>query len=140
MENIKDKTEINEYIRDKEGNITKIVNILSLFKDVELYLGEDGFQYSDNCIIKHSRNIKDIIGIGDYIVKHSKNIIDLIEEGDYVNGHLIVNEIYGEDDNELYFEIEDDLNKSRYIGEKDIEYISTKEKYKEKIYVINREE
>lgn len=123
MENIKDKTEINEYIRDKEGNITKTVNILSLFKDVELYLGEDDFQYSDNCIIKHSRNIKDIIGIGDYI-----------------NGHLIINEIYGEDDNELYFEIEDDLNKSRYIGEKDIEYISTKEKYKEKIYVINREE
>lgn len=66
MEEIK----VGEYVRDKEGNITKIINTLSLFKDVELYLGEDGYQYSDNAI-----------------VKHSFNIIDLIEEGDYVNGY-----------------------------------------------------
>lgn len=64
--------EVEEYIRDKEGNITKIINTLSLFKDVELYLGEDGYQYSDNAI-----------------KKHSKNIIDLIEEGDYVNGYKV---------------------------------------------------
>lgn len=42
--------EVGEYIRDKEGNITKIINTLSLFKDVELYLGEDSYHYSDNAI------------------------------------------------------------------------------------------
>ena len=65
--------EVGEWIRDKEGNITKVLNILSLFKDVYLYLGEDGYQYSDNAIYNHS-----------------KNIIDLIEVGDYVNGEKVI--------------------------------------------------
>ena len=60
--------EVGEYIRDKEGNITKIINTLSLFKDVELYLGEDSYQYSDNAIKKHSKNIIDLIEVR----RHSK--------------------------------------------------------------------
>lgn len=53
--------EVGEYVRDKEGNITKIINTLLLFKDVELYLGEDGYQYSDNTIKNHSKNIIDLL-------------------------------------------------------------------------------
>lgn len=61
------KIEVGEYARDKEGNITKIINTVSLFKDVELYLGEDGYQYSDNSILNHSKNIIDLIEVGDYV-------------------------------------------------------------------------
>lgn len=32
-----------------------------------LYLGKDGYQYSDNCIVKHSKNIIDLIEIEDYV-------------------------------------------------------------------------
>ena len=70
------------------------------------------------------------------IVKHSNNIIDLIECGDYVNGHKVVNEIWGEDDNELYFEIEGGFNKAKYIGEKDIKSILTKEQFSSLEYII----
>ena len=37
-----------------------------------------------------------------------------------MNGHRIVDEIWGEDDNDLYFEIEGGFNKAQYIREKDI--------------------
>ena len=52
--------EVGDYIKDKEGNITRIIGILPLFKDVNLYLGEDGYQYSENAISKHSKNIIDL--------------------------------------------------------------------------------
>ena len=64
------------------------------------------------------------------ITKHSPNLIDLIEVGDYINGHKIVSEIWGEDDNDLYFEIEGSYHKATYIGEKDIKSIVTKEQFK----------
>ena len=105
--------EVGEYIKDKEGNVTKIINILSLFKDVYLYLGEDGYQYSENAIINHS-----------------KNIIDLIEEGDYVNGEL-VSAIYDENEEDEQIQIETN-NQGKYIYyiNDDIESIVTKEQFK----------
>ena len=42
-----------------------------------------------------------------------------------MNGHKVVNEIWGEDDNNLYFEIEGGFNKAKYIGEQDIKSIVT---------------
>lgn len=59
--------QVGDFIKDKENNITKVIGILSLFKDVYLYLGEDGYQYSDNAIIKHSLYITDLLSINDYI-------------------------------------------------------------------------
>ena len=111
--------EVGEYIRDKEGNITKIINILSLFKDVYLYLGEDGYQYSENAIIKHS-----------------KNIIDLIEVGDYVNGKRViyVASIENKDDEEelcVFVEETQDC-----IEAKDIKSIVTKEQFENLEYKV----
>jgi len=62
--------EVNEYVRTKDGKIDKVINsnfYMSIYVECEkgLYLIEN-------------------------IVKHSKQLIDLIEVGDYVNGHLIV--------------------------------------------------
>jgi len=66
MEN---EIKVGYWIRDREGHITEIIQTLSLFKDVELYLGEDGYQYSDNAIVKHSSNLKDIIQKDDFVNK-----------------------------------------------------------------------
>lgn len=120
--------EVGEYIRDKEGNITKIINTLSLFKDVELYLGEDGYHYSDNAI-----------------KNHSKNIIDLIEVGDYVNGYK-VEEVMEEMGTWKRF-LEMTLNyTNKEIGDctiredKDIKTILTKESYMANCYEVGGEE
>ena len=53
-----------------------------------------------------------------------------------MNGHKIVNEIYGEDDNNLYFEIEGGFNKAKYIAERDIRTILTHEQYEQNCYKI----
>lgn len=71
---------VGEYIKDKENNITKIIGRLSLFKDVYLYLGEDGYQYSDNSIANHSQYITDLLNVGDFI--NGERIQDL--SGDYI--------------------------------------------------------
>jgi hypothetical protein len=69
--------EVNEYVRTKDGIIDKAI------------IEYNGKCNNSNCSEKHISckynyyNEKDI-------VKHSKQLIDLIEVGDYVNGHLIV--------------------------------------------------
>lgn len=65
---MEDIININEYIRDCEGNIERIINVIN----GDLYLGEYGNSYPRNCI-----------------AEHSFNIIGLIEVGDYVNGHIV---------------------------------------------------
>lgn len=63
--------EIGEYIRTKKGYLGKYQ------KSVE---GFDEFTDSEGTFML---DIEDI-------VKHSKNIIDLLEVGDYVNGKLVI--------------------------------------------------
>lgn len=106
---------VNEYVRTKDRVIGKAIKVLSN----RVFLDNLGYAVL----------IKDI-------VKHSKQLIDLIEVGDYVNGHRVVNEIWGEDDNNLYFEIEGGFNKAQYIGEKDIQTILTEESYMAKCYKV----
>lgn len=71
------KIEVGEFVRTKRGTIHKIER---RDRDKHLlidtaYLGARYFTYIEE---------------KEDIVKHSKNIIDLIEVGDYVNGHLVV--------------------------------------------------
>lgn len=68
--------EVGEYVRTILGNITKVVAV----KDTVVWTDDfvDGFGKYHEGIIKTTD-----------IVKHSKNIIDLIEEGDYVNGKYV---------------------------------------------------
>lgn len=63
--------EVGEYVRTKTGEIHKIKTVETRYIEFE-----DGFGVP--------------VELKEYIKKHSKNIIDLIEVGDYVNGHLIV--------------------------------------------------
>lgn len=70
--------QVKEYVRTKDGKIDKILD------------------YSFGCNIWHCKNgmcIDECNCIGVHlkdIVKHSKNIIDLIEVGDYVNGYKVM--------------------------------------------------
>ena len=66
--------EVNEYVRTRAGHFYKMTRI-----------DENGLIYWNKIQCGWSmEQLKDIV------VKHSKNIIDLVEVGDYVNGHLVV--------------------------------------------------
>ena len=69
---MEDKIEVGEYVRTDNGII--------------------GEYYQDRLEFDFIETDKETIGfdIEKDIVKHSKNIIDLIEVGDYVNGHKII--------------------------------------------------
>lgn len=67
---MKMKMEVEEYVRTRAGHFYKITRI-----------DENGLIYWNK--IQCGWNIEQL---KDIVVKHSKNIIDLIEPGDYVNG------------------------------------------------------
>ena len=57
------------------------------------WLEQDGERYKDKVILsdgKHILNEFYYFKTGEKITKHSKNIIDLIEVGDYVNGEKVL--------------------------------------------------
>ena len=116
-----DEIKVNDYVRTIYGQIFKVKEI----KNNSIFTQEKDKDFGFNYILTKED-----------ITKHSPNIIDLIEIGDYVNGHKIVNEIYGEDDNNLYFEIEGGFNKAKYIGEEDIKSIVTKEQFEQIMYRV----
>ena len=96
--------EVGEWGRTNLGNIIKF----AWFED------ENGKTYEDRVILidlmkTHTRPFY-YFEKGEHIVNHSKNIIDLIEIGDYVNGfkvdvdfltiELVINVYYEDDDKE----------------------------------------
>ena len=65
---------VNEYVRTRTGHFYKITRI-----------DENGLIYWNKIQCGWSmEQLKDIV------VKHSKNIIDLVEVGDYVNGQEVI--------------------------------------------------
>ena len=68
---MKDKIEVNEYVRFNNGEIGKVIDIKE--NPSRIVYSEYGE-----------------IGLISDIVKHSKQLIDLIEVGDYVNGIRIL--------------------------------------------------
>jgi hypothetical protein len=75
--------EVGEYIRTDNGIIIKY-QFLEESENFEVFFGQKGkgFTFED------MEEFEDFIN--QRVVKHSKNIIDLIEEGDYVNGKRVV--------------------------------------------------
>ena len=107
----------NEYCRTKLGEIFKVVRINEL--DRNIVYDKHGARY-----------------YRDEIIKHSKNIIDLIEVGDYVNGILIT----GKEGTLLYTDIKGIDNSGYHIPisqyEENIKSIVTKEQFKSVIYEL----
>ena len=117
--------EVGEFVRTTKGLITKIISI-----EIEEY--EDG---TSEIFIETELNP----GYLDYtiedIVKHSKQLIDLIEAGDYVNGHL-VEEVRISCFDSLIFVHEYEIE----LREKDIKTILTKESYMANCYKVGGED
>ena len=114
--------EVGEYVRTEYG-IAKIKDIsiknevYDLDKDI-MFIYEENWQ--NTCTSSK-------------IIKHSKNIIDLIKEGDYVNGEKI-----GQIENGFLWygwstEIDD---YSTFFKEKDIETVVTKEQFASMEYKV----
>ena len=77
--------EVGEFVRLANGEIDKIKNIIHDILHQDRYIT---IEFEKNVPIMQSIYIKHIFPPN--IVKHSKDIIDLIEVGDYVNGEKII--------------------------------------------------
>lgn len=74
---MEDKIEVNDYVRTKDGKIG-IFDRYSLRKENSLY------KSPFNCFIKLRNRKSPLQCCEDYIVKHSKQLIDLIEVKDVI--------------------------------------------------------
>lgn len=121
------KIKVKEYIRTRNG-IARIKRINRFYEETELGEKESNIIETDKGLYANED-----------IMQHSKNIIDLIEVGDYVNGYkvtkkestLLVTEIQGIDGT-IY-----QTPFSQY-GD-DIESIVTKEQFKSVEYKIKED-
>ena len=107
---MEDKIEVNEYVRFNNGEIGKVIDIKE--NPSRIVYSEYGE-----------------IGLISDIVKHSKQLIDLIECGDYVNGELITDK----------WVTRISSTKSNF-SEEDIKTILTKESYMANCYKVGGED
>lgn len=117
--------EVGEYIRTDDGIIAKVNNIDELRIDIP----------TDRAVYR--------IWVDDYygnhkedrfIKSHSKNIIDLIEVGDYVNGRLVLEKYQRPYDGQWQLECGD----VRY-EDSDIKIILTREMYAQNCYEVGED-
>ena len=126
--------EVGEYVRTFNGLIGKVVELTDSGNyAIRIY---NGAEYVVRAVIK----------------KHSKNIIDLIEVGDYVNGYRVLaieDSIYKNSKRILiYKNNKEKYERWMYIQEydgkihtqDDIVEILTKEQYKANCYTVERKE
>lgn len=115
--------EINEYVRTRTGHFYKITRI-----------DENGLIYWNKIQCGWSmEQLKDIV------VKHSKNIIDLIEVGDYVNGYKVIYVINNTESCPSGKCVDIDSSKDSSectLWEEDIKTILTKEQYMANCYKV----
>lgn len=112
---------IGEYVRTKSGFIGKVIG----------RHGGYGLHYELDVNKEIQENFMNSIVHEDNIVKHSKNIIDLIEVGDYVNGKY-VKEINQYKDGKSIIAL------IGIIDEKNIKTILTHEQYNANCYKIEQ--
>ena len=110
-----DEIKVGEYVRTEEG-----------------YIGK----YKKDGLVKHTVEIEDnqmswITGEHN-IVKHSKNIIDLIEVGDYVNGERINEKFYDYANNEYHLV----TKANKHYFKENIKSILTKEMFEANVYKL----
>lgn len=110
---------VGEYVRTYQGTIARI-------EDLEFDIK---FRIKDNkpLYIKWQEDFGGTYVQKELIVNHSKNIIDLIEVGDYVNGHKIleIHEALAPDDEKIL-----DIGYGMAIFNDSVGSIVTKEQFK----------
>ncbi len=123
---------LNEYVRTKDGHIAKYIKKLAKDEDVSDGMLFDSYIYEKHKLIRY-KFLKEII------VKHSKQLIDLIEIGDFVNGYRVTDKYLfaGE---MLVLETKGNGTNCKYFCEKDIKTILTKEQYMANCYKVGGED
>ena len=115
--------EVGEQVRTNDGKIGKLLRIErdDIDNSLKWYVFHDG---------KNERYVNK-----PYIVSHSKNIIDLIEVGDYVNGKKVerIND-YGEHKRADFNLDFDDYDA---VYEEDIRSILTKEQFNKAEFIVS---
>ena len=114
--------EANEYVRTNSGLIFK-VNEITYDEEYKDYLYKESF-----LLVDWKENI----------VKHSKQLIDLIEVGDIVNGMEVL-DIHKPRDLWEPIEIRVDSRYTNFILAEDIKTILTKEQYMANCYKVGGE-
>ena len=114
--------EVNEYVRTNSGLIFK-VNEITYDEEYKDYLYKESF-----LLVDWKENI----------VKHSKQLIDLIEVGDIVNGMEVL-DIHKPRDLWEPIEIRVDSRYTNFILAEDIKTILTKEQYMANCYKVGGE-
>jgi hypothetical protein len=113
------KIKEGEYVRTNEGEIAKVIKIEKRKKlEDKIFLDINMEYFIYNFDIK----------------AHSKNIIDLIEIGDYVNGHKVI-QTKSMIETKLEVEAEGFLGEY-FISYEDIETIVTKEQFNSVMYKV----
>ena len=121
--------EVGEYMRNEDGYIWQIKETKDL----------------DNIFIDEDEKVKEIAGetvFGDDVIveitKHSKNIIDLVEVGDYVNGRLVLQVDYKNKNVCLLIPLTDTLANTNimWYGYEDIKTIITREQFESIEYKV----
>ena len=122
--------EVGEYGRTNKGKIF-------IFAWLE---NSDGKRYTNKVLLGNGKIFENkfyYFDDGEEIVKHSKNIIDLIELGDYVNGEQVSN--VDKIDNINFIEWTDgDMYKTEIENDKFIETIVTKEMMESISYKVTK--
>ena len=120
--------EVGEYVRTKD-KILKVERIEKDCRNVDCLCFTTGEIYT--------RELSDEI-----IVNHSKDLIDLIEVGDFVNGYKILEIANIKNSEQRIFTIckSDFKSICKIWEEQDIQTILTKEQYKANCYTVERNE
>jgi len=116
-----DKAEVGEYVRIKQGYVGRVENINDFRppeSEIALDIGKEDLVFVSR----------------ENIIKHSKDIIDIIEEGDYVNGRKVHNIGYNNWDD--YVLKMSESNYEDFIGFYEIETIVTHEQMEGMEYKI----
>lgn len=127
--------EVGEYVRFKNGLISKVTEC-RYAEDYKKQFEPDNrlmpYQKDKYWLDNKGGCVTDI-----NIIKHSKNIIDLIEEGDYVNGERVFateNRINDNGEKVILVENYNEWTDDGVVSNKDIKSIVTKEQFAQMEY------
>ncbi len=126
------KIEINEYVRTNKGRIGKVAEIrLGFNKDLQvyqdIYILDNGLWTILDYIVKHSKQLIDLIEVGDIIKYRIDNISTTLETKGYIKGIVDIA------DEEMLQRIKSDKNYN-------ILEILTKEQYMANCYKVGGED
>ena len=119
--------QVGEYVRTDEGIIDKVIKIEEAGSGTRFF----GERLEDTIIITNRDILSERRIDATDIVKHSKNIIDLIEEGDYVNGEKIDKILQVSHKHNSII-----INNEEELLEQDIKLIATHQQFKQVEYEV----